>query len=451
VKGLIATYLLTYGGAALSLFNPFYGLLIYISFAIIKPDLMWHWSVPPGNYSRIVAIALLLGWAFRGFGSLQLGRAKAIVVCFVGFWTWSVVSGFLAATDGQVAFRFAENLAKVLLPFLVGITVIRSIEQLKQLAWVIVLSQGYVALEMNLSYYDGFNRLYMVGFGGMDNNCNAISMVTATGLALFLGVGSERRPNWWETSLALGAALLMSHAVMFSFSRGGLLALIITGVASAMRVARRPKPLLLLAVGFVIAMRLAGPQVVERFMTTFADESARDVSAQSRLDLWADCWDLMRQHPILGVGPDHWPLMAGDFGWPAGKHAHSLWFQTGAELGFPGLAFLVFFYGICMSRTWSLARTKSGPGLDEPWLKDTARMVFAALAGFLVAAQFVSVWGIEIPYYTVLLGAGALKLASVAPGASSGFERRAESLRRVATAAPNTPASTADPPSTAPR
>jgi len=38
-------------------------------------------------------------------------------------------------------------------------------------------------------------------------------------------------------------------------------------------------------------------------------------------------------------------------------------------------------------------------------------MVLAALAGFVVAAQFLSISGIEAPYYVALLGAGALKLS----------------------------------------
>ena len=36
--GLLFTYLLTYGGSALSLVRPFYGLLAYICFAIIRPE-----------------------------------------------------------------------------------------------------------------------------------------------------------------------------------------------------------------------------------------------------------------------------------------------------------------------------------------------------------------------------------------------------------------------------
>src|SRR5207249_1975903 len=72
MKGLIFTYILTYGGAIIAPFRPFAGLLIYICFATIKPEALWYWSVPKGNYSRIIAIALLLGWAAHGFGRFQL-------------------------------------------------------------------------------------------------------------------------------------------------------------------------------------------------------------------------------------------------------------------------------------------------------------------------------------------------------------------------------------------
>src|SRR5215475_9480195 len=92
MKGLLFTYLLTYGGAAASLFNPFIGLLIYVCFAVIRPESMWHWSVPAGNYSRIVAVALLVGWAGRGFGSWRFGKARGIVTAFVGYWLCGVAS-----------------------------------------------------------------------------------------------------------------------------------------------------------------------------------------------------------------------------------------------------------------------------------------------------------------------------------------------------------------------
>ena len=69
MKSLLFTYALTYGGAVMSLFSPYIGFLIYVCFGIIKPDSLWFWAIPEGNYSRIVAIGLLLGWLVHGFGS----------------------------------------------------------------------------------------------------------------------------------------------------------------------------------------------------------------------------------------------------------------------------------------------------------------------------------------------------------------------------------------------
>jgi hypothetical protein len=46
------------------------------------------------------------------------------------------------------------------------------------------------------------------------------------------------------------------------------------------------------------------------------------------------------------------------------------------------------------------------------WLLAGARMVIASIIGFVVSAQFVSLKGLEVPYYVVLTGCGVLKLAS---------------------------------------
>jgi len=353
-----------------------------------------------------VGIAMLIGWMFQGFGRKDLNKASGITFAIVGFLLWGVLSSLGAFNQG-IAWEFVIALSKIIIPFVVGITLIDSVTKLKQLAWVIMLSQGLVAFEMNLAYYEGVNRMQDGGFGGMDNNSLAIAAVSGVGLALFLGIGSTQ---WWQRLLAWGCAILMAHSVMFSFSRGGMLALIVSFVVSVLLLPpKNPKHLFALAVILMIGLRLAGPQVVDRFSTTFVDSGERDASAQSRLDLWADNWDVMKRFPILGVGPDHWPLISHEYGWPPLKEGHSLWFQIGAELGFPGVTFLLVFYLLCMKRLMTLVRDKRDT--IDPWLRDAGRMVIASLSGFLVASQFVSLEGLEIPYYINLLGAGALVVA----------------------------------------
>ncbi len=423
MKGLIFTYVMTYGGAIAALFDPYIGLLVYIAFAILKPDAMWAWAVPQGSYSRIVALAMLAGWALHGFGRWQMGRAKPVIVLLVIYWAWAVVCALLAPVP-EVAWGFVAALTKVVLPVLVGITVIDTVGKARLLAWVIVLSEGYLAFELNLSYLQGHNRVYEDGFAGSDNNVVAISMVTCMGLAFFLGLGAGVR--WWRRLVAFGSAALMAHVVMIAQSRGGMLAMGVTGAMAFYLIPKTAASLVAFAAAAVLAVRLAGPRVRDRFLTIFSDKATRDASAQSRLYLWRDALDAAGKHPVFGIGPDHWPLVAQqNYGWVgAVNEAHSLWVQIAAELGFPGLILLVAFYGTCAARLWKLARGKVAT--SDPWLSDAARMVIASLTGFAVSAQFVSVKGLETPFYIALLGACVLKLSSLpAPAPAAAAEDEA--------------------------
>ncbi|MFZ5828918.1 MAG: hypothetical protein ACOY3P_02475, partial [Planctomycetota bacterium] len=272
MKGLIFTYALTYGGAVASLFNPFYGLLVYFCFAVVRPEALWHWSVPAGgNYSRTVAIALLVGWALHGFGNWNFGRAKPIIYALLGYWGWCVLSA-VGAVDQGAAWRQVEAFSKVVLPFVVGATLIDSVEKLKQVAYVLVLSQAYVALELNRAYYAGFNWVLDIGFGGMDNNCVSVGMVAMAGMAFFLGMGER---VWWRKWPLFASAALMAHVPMFANSRGGMLGLIVTGVAAFFLVPKTSKNLAIFALATFAGLALAGPSVIERFSTTFVDEEER--------------------------------------------------------------------------------------------------------------------------------------------------------------------------------
>jgi O-antigen ligase len=346
------------------------------------------------------------------------------VLALLGYWLWCVIAVSFG-TDPARAWKFVEMLSKIVLPFLVGISTIKSLRQVSQLAWVLVLSEGYVAWEMNLSYYSGYNRLWQEGFGDMDNNCNAIAFVSCFGMAVFLGLHTK---NWWVKGVALGTAGLMANAILFSFSRGGMLALAVSLIVAFAVIPKQPKHYLGFALIVLAVVRLAGPQVVERFETTFVDASERDESADSRLRLWSCCWDSMLRRP-LGIGPGHWSLVVAEYGFREGKLAHSLWLQLGAEVGFPGLALLLLFYGLCFVKL--LPFTFERATVPDPWCRYFARMVITALGGFWVSAQFVSLQDLEHPYYIVLVGAAVLKLSGTSAAGEADAPGPAESRRET--------------------
>jgi putative inorganic carbon (hco3(-)) transporter len=405
MKGLLFTYLLTYGGAIVSIFRPYHGFLIYVAFAILKPDYLWQWSVPEGNYSRIVALALLIGWSLHGFGSWRFGRGRAIVALLVTFWIWLMVGSIWAGNPDR-AWNLIEGLSKTFLPFVIGATLIDSVAKLKQLAWVIVLTQGYLGIEFNLIYVNYEFSPLDFKFGGLDNNGIAITMVTVAGMALFLGLYAER---WWQKAVALFLAAGMMHFVLFSMSRGGVTALIISGAVAFVLIPKTFKHYLVLAVVILLGVRLAGPEVRERFLTSFAKQEEADLAREMRVRQWSACWASMQQRPF-GVGPAQWPFTCPEYGLPLGMAAHSTWMQVGAEEGIPGLMCLLGFYLVCVMRLWRLAWS-DGVGQD-PAFAYLARMVIASVAGFIVSAQFVSLEGVETPYYIALIGVGVLRLST---------------------------------------
>jgi O-antigen ligase len=408
MKGLIFTYLLTYGGAIVSLFRPWYGFLIYVSFGILKPESVWSWSVESGNYSRIVASGFLLGWALNGFGTWRFGKGSLVIVSMILYWLWFVISG-ATSTYPEIGLARVENLAKVFLPIVAAATLVESVAQIRQLVWTIVVSMSFLAYEFNLSYYAGRIIPWEWGHGGLDNNGIAINMVTGIGLAFYLGLHSER---WWQKLIALVGAALMAHVVLFSNSRGGMLSLLVTMATCFVLTPKRPRDFLIFLVGIALVFRLAGEQVQKRFFTSFAEKGAVEGADEGgrRLEHWAGCWDSFQKH-LMGIGPDHWPITGGPaYGLPTGQAAHSTWLQMAAELGIPGMILLAGIYGTCLVRLWPMTRERRP--VYDPWLRYLARMVISGLIGFLASASFVTVDGIELPYYIALVGAATLSLAS---------------------------------------
>lgn len=421
MKGLLFTYAITYGGAIAALFNPYYGFLAYVCFGVLRPTAMWWYSVPQGNYSRTIAIALIVGWFISGQGSWQLGKARGPLTALGLFWLVCLVNS-LTASRFEVAWPMFDTLTKVLLPLAMGITLLDTQAKLRQLIWVVVLSQGLIAYEMNMTYLGGFNRFYFDGFASLDNNGIAITMVTGAAVAFFLAVHEQKLSY---KAVAGFAFLLMTHAIMISFSRGGLLALVCCGAVAFCILPKRPIYILSLLCAVLIGYQMAGTEVLERFGTVFASETERDASADSRMKLWRACFELMLQNPVSGVGFDHWRLLAHEHGFERGKAAHSTWMQAGAELGVIGLGSILGFYGLVL---WRLLPILKDPPNDEPVseLTAAARMSFCGIVAFLVAAQFVSVVLVEIPYYVAAIGLGALKLASVQEAEAADIEWTSE-------------------------
>ena len=191
MKGLIFVYTLTALGVFGSLRKPIIGLYVYVLFAVLRPQYLWAFAGDMSNLSLMVGVAMLVGWALNGFGEKRVGRGGVIVALMLSFLCWTSVSAALAG-NSDIAFKWVIELLKIVAPFLVGVTLLDAGKHVRGIVWVVVLAQAYISFEMNLSYYNGYNQVADVGFGGMDNNSFGISLVTTIGPALALALTEKK-------------------------------------------------------------------------------------------------------------------------------------------------------------------------------------------------------------------------------------------------------------------
>jgi hypothetical protein len=93
--------------------------------------------------------------------------------------------------------------------------------------------------------------------------------------------------------------------------------------------------------------------------------------------------------------------------------------QSAAEVGAPGVLLLLSFFVIAVLKLWPVARARPTP--ENRYEVAVASGAIMCIAGFAVAGQFVSLGGLETPYYVTMVGVALLKgavPASVRPAAA---------------------------------
>lgn len=406
MKGLILTYLITLTGALAALQYPLIGLHVYVGLAILRPQFIFGFAGDLRSLSLIVGVAVLIGWALKGFGSWRFGRAWPVVLALLMFIVWFLIAA-TQALDPTRSVRSEIELFKLALPFLVGATLMESEKDWRPMLWTIVLSQGYVSLEQNLNYMFKGRNSAAEGFGGMDNNAFAVSLVTVIGPAITLMISSK---SWTARSLAGATAALILHTIFLTFSRGGMVGLLAVAFFAFIMMPKRPKYVGALVLASLFAARFIGPELADRYHSAFVSAEERDGSSESRIDLWVDTLKVMQAYPVFGVGPGNWRAIAASYGWSEGKSAHSVWMETAAEAGIPAALLLMFFFGSAAAKLWPMARAR--PTETNQYEIVLASGVILAIVGFAVSGQFVSIPALEVPYYITMLGVAMLKSTS---------------------------------------
>lgn len=388
--------------------GPFIGVAVYYFFAVLRPQYLWEWSLPEGvAWSQYVAFAALVASAMALIGFIRqddkgfLHYASLAHAPLIGFFLWLTVS-YMGAIDQAVAWPWFLEYMKIALMFVVGMSAIRTISQVWCLYVVATIAICYIAWEMNMLYLQfGYLSIWRRGYGGLDNNGAGLIMAMGVPLALAAWEGTRKWYRW----AYLAMVVFLIHAVLMSYSRGAMVALIaaapIIGVLSSQK--RRVG---MAALGLLLLLPyLAGDEIRDRFFSVRQYE--QDGSAQSRFDSWSAAWDIASDYPISGAGIRNANLLSYQYGADMeGRTIHSQYLQIAADNGFVGLGlYLWSLLAVATATVRTRLRSPLGDEYGSTLARAVSNGVIGAMAVFCVGALFLSLEVFELPFLLLLLGA----------------------------------------------
>lgn len=389
--------------------GPFAAVAVYYLFAVLRPQYLWQWALPPDiGWSMFVAVTAIVGAGLYAIG-LEPFRPEQdppfhglsiTHKLYLAFGTFVILSYFTAQNTVVAGFWLVEYL-KIFAMFIVASYVVRRTSQVWVLYTLTTIALVYIAYEVNFLYFaQGRMDLYHNGYGGLDNNGAGLMLAMGVPLSLYAWEGSRRV---WRWVFAAGIPVIV-HAVLMTYSRGAMLSLIIATPIMLMRSRRRWQfSGLALLMAFAVPM-MAGQEIRARFLTL--NNYDEDASANSRLGSWTAALRIANDYPLLGVGIRNSNLFSYQYGADMeGRTIHSQYLQTLADSGYPALMCYVLAITSLLLGTWRARRRLKGRNDDEANL---ARSMLSGIEGavmvFAVGSFFLSLEVFELPYVVALMG-----------------------------------------------
>lgn len=342
------------------------------------------------------------------------------------FLGWMIISTPGSLSEGTSFTLVFSNFTKTALMYFVMVAAVRTIRDVERLSFAYLMSAAIYAFVVVTRFDVGGGADWRLGhLYYYDANDFATFGVTATPFGIYF----LHRASGAFVRVLVGAALaVLTLAFVYSGSRGGFLALSAVAIYVVARYTRIPLRWRIGATALVLAVLVAAAsdQYWRQMGTILSDADYNRTGETGRLQIWSRGLTYMLDHPILGVGPDNFPVAEGTLSPHAERQqygigvrwsaAHNSFIQVGAELGVPGL---LLFVAILASAFAALrtarrrARESSGPLAAGAEL---AQALTAALIGFVVGAFFLSLAYSEMLFTLVALSVGLRKVTAATSG-----------------------------------
>jgi putative inorganic carbon (hco3(-)) transporter len=421
-------------GVAAALTSRFAALLVYLWFALFRPQ-EWLWIDTSGlRLSLILSLLVVvpLGWIVTNRSSGQSLRRRLaneawpnlthpLTIGMAIFFGIALVAQ-TQALDPAIGWSWLDYLWRVFLVSMVAVSLISTRERFFAVMVVTSVSLGFHATKGGISSLLGGGVRYQQGLGGtfVDNNGYALAIVMILFFLVAVGQNTDRR---WLRWVFFASVIPSGYTIVSTFSRAGFLAAAVAVLAFAALQRRRAAALLLVAaVGVVAYLVVPIPKgYFDRLETIQTYEDVGEESALSRLHFWRVAIDIVSDHP-LGVGLrnyevayDRYDFLGGRYG--RRRSVHSSHFQVLAETGFAGMAIWVGLFSYAMfvcARIRARSRHVALNAGEQRFYFTMANALIVSMAGFIVGGAFIALALNDLTWLTFALVAALDRLSAKA-------------------------------------
>jgi O-antigen ligase len=393
---------------------PEIGLLFFHFTNILRlsDNLNLFYGTPHFIYPLTVLMILLIlaRWV------INKDEPKGWVIPFVLvlFYGLVAISGLFFAKDIEATQQEIVGLGRGVAITMITVLMVQKKEVFRRLIWVLLIAGIILGTIAVFQYFtDTFNNNYwgfaqskvqsIVGqteasrIGGPfgDPNQFAQILVFLAPIA-FNQILNEKKP--WLRILAVWATTVCSLVVIFSYSRGGLLALAVAMLVILFY--HRPRLVnILLVLTILIGVASYIPNQYMARMKTMVDlisgrmDPREEISIRTRASAYLVGFRMFIDHPFLGVGMHNFSKQYQDYARQIGLDPyakewapHSLYLEVLSEMGLLGFISFSLILWTMFKRTWQAWKLFLSIGLKE--YAAIVAGVGAGLIGYFTAGLF---------------------------------------------------------------
>jgi putative inorganic carbon (hco3(-)) transporter len=392
-------------------------LLVFITYTRFSDIAVHTYNAPSiaKSFIVILLIAIFIRWAMSNERPTSATVLPMILIAAYG------LVGFTSLLYAPVRDAVVSSLSDFIKDALIALVVVVLLKKPQQFRHVIYtllvigIFIGSISVHQYLtrnfsSTYGGFATAEFMNIVGNTNDFRLSGPVGdpnffAQVMVVLAILGAERllhdKSPFWKL-LAGWAAAVSTLTVIFTFSRGATIALVVAFIMFFWIYRLKPSQLIIvLTLGIVIVL-FAPSSYYERVLTlqdilpnSSGEINVRDDRAiQGRASENLTAWRMLAENPLLGVGLNNFPYLYQEYTKTLGlapsatqRSPHNLYLEVAAETGILGLSIFLLLIGFALRSVFTARRRFMAAGRDDYANLTTGFAI--AFIGYLLSALFV--------------------------------------------------------------